>query len=143
MHMLVLRLINQKDGLTKLATNSINVQTRNINKVIKRQRDACTNIYLPEDAELQLRVVFKQFCEKKHIKGSEIDVVHINKIRQVCACYHFFVDVGWLFRKHVCHQPCGDTVIFAKCCVKTVSFICDLLQMFRSAGDNLSDRGVY
>jgi len=76
-------LINQKDGLTKLATNSINVQTRNVSKVIKRQHDACTNIHLPEDAELQLRVVFKQFCEKKHIKGSEIDVVHINKIRQM------------------------------------------------------------
>ena len=123
MHMLVLRLIKQKDGLTKVATNSINVQTRNVSKVIKRQHDACTNIHLPEDAELQLRVVFKQFCEKKHIKGSEIDVVHINKIRQVCACYHFFVDVGWLFRKHGCHQPCGDAVIFAKCCVKTDSFI--------------------
>ena len=113
-HLLLPRLIKEVNGFTKARKMS----TRNINKVIKRQYDACSNIQLPDDAERQLRLVFKQFSEKKHIKGTAIDVVHMDKIRKVRFLLHWRNGCAWrdsfIFRLRL-SLICKMSLIFPIC----------------------------
>lgn len=82
-HLSVRTLIQNRNAV-KSSETKFNIQTRNINKIIKRQHDACINIQLPGEVEHQLRFLFKQHSNKKLLEKNAIDVVHINDIRKVC-----------------------------------------------------------